>query len=364
MPPDAELSTPEVRIRIEGRAGRITLDRPKALNALTLGMVRAIRAALDAWSADQAVAAVVLDGAGERGLCAGGDVRSLYDARGEGSGFARTFWREEYELNALIHHYPKPFVALMDGIVMGGGIGLSAHAQGGTRIVTERSRIAFPETTIGLIPDVGGTWLLSRAPAPAGVYLALLGAQMNGADAIWTGFADRMVASARLPELVAALCSGANVTETLDRIAVTPGPAPLQEAMRGDFGAAFAAPSVVAVAAALERLGSKDGRVEKAIGDLGQRSPLALLATLEAVRRARAFDSLEQSLEMEFRLCSHLYEHGEFIEGVRALLVDKDRKPRWRPPTLAEAAADVAPLFEPVAGEAPIFSDRRSRQRR
>ena len=157
----------EVRIRVEGRAGRITLDRPKALNALTLGMVRAIWAALNAWKDDPAVALVILDGAGERGLCAGGDVRSLYDARTEGSGFARTFWREEYRLNALIHRYPKPFIALMDGIVMGGGIGLSTHAQGGTRIVTERSRIAFPETTIGLIPDVGGTWLLSRAPCRA-----------------------------------------------------------------------------------------------------------------------------------------------------------------------------------------------------
>ncbi len=151
---------PEVLIRIEGRAGRLTLNRPKALNALTLRMVRDIWAALLAWRDDPAVALVILDGTGDRALCAGGDVLSLYESRTRGSGLARTFWREEYRLNALIHRYPKPFVAIMDGIVMGGGIGLSAHAQGGGRVVTDRSMLAMPETGIGLIPDVGGTWLL------------------------------------------------------------------------------------------------------------------------------------------------------------------------------------------------------------
>ncbi len=187
----------DVLIRREGRAGRITMNRPKALNALTYPMVGEIERALLAWQADQAVDLVILDGAGERGLCAGGDVRSLYDARTEGSGFARTFWRDEYRLNTLIHRYKKPFVPIMDGIVMGGGIGLSGHAS--HRIVTEKSMLAMPETTIGLIPDVGGTWLLSRAPGATGPYLGLMGHRMNAADALYAGFADTMVATAKLP---------------------------------------------------------------------------------------------------------------------------------------------------------------------
>lgn len=352
-----DFSTPEVRIRIEGRAGRITLDRPKALNALTLGMVRAIEAALLAWQDDPAVALVILDGAGDRGLCAGGDVRSLYDARVDGSGFARTFWREEYRLNARIHRYPKPFVAIMDGIVMGGGIGLSAHARGGTRIVTERSRIAFPETTIGLIPDVGGTWLLARAPGAAGVYLALLGAQMGGADAIHTGFADHLVPSARIAELVDALTAGgAALATVVARLAIDPGEPPLASTLAGGMGAAFAQPSVATIAAALATGAASAPALAKAAADLAARSPIAMEATFEALGRARAVTRLEQALEMEFRLCTHLYERGELIEGVRALIVDKDRKPRWRPPTLAEVSrADVQALFEPVAGEPPVF---------
>ena len=352
-----DFSTPEVRIRVEGRAGRITLDRPKALNALTLGMVRAIWAALLAWKDDAAVAHVVLDGTGERGLCAGGDVRSLYDARGEGSGFARSFWREEYRLNALIHRYPKPCVALMDGIVMGGGIGLSAHAQGGGRIVTERSRIAFPETTIGLIPDVGGTWLLSRAPGAAGVYLALLGAQMGAGDAIRTGFADRLVPWARLAELIGALTAGSETpAAVIARLAGEPGDAPLAAALTSDMGAAFAQPSVTAIAEALAAGAAASPAMAKAAADLATRSPLAMEATFEALRRARGFSRLEEALEMEFRLCTHLYERGEFIEGVRALIVDKDRQPKWRPPTLAAVSrAEVEALFAPVAGEPPVF---------
>ena len=190
----------DVLIRREGRAGRITMNRPAALNALTLGMVRKIWAALTAWVDDPAVHLVLLDGAGGKALCAGGDVRSLYDSRTQGSALPRAFWSEEYPLNALIGRYPKPYVALQDGIVMGGGIGLSGHAR--HRIVTERSRLAMPETGIGLIPDVGGTWLLAHAPGEAGIYLGLTGEAMGAADAIHARFADVLVPSARLPELV------------------------------------------------------------------------------------------------------------------------------------------------------------------
>ena len=186
---------PEVLIRREGRAGRITMNRPQALNALTLNMVREIWAALLAWKDDPAVALVVLDGTGDKALCAGGDVLSLYESRTQGSGLARSFWRAEYPLNALVHRYPKPFVAIQDGIVMGGGIGLSAHAQ--YRIVTERAMLAMPETGIGLVPDVGGTWLLAHAQGELGVYLGLTGARMSGSDAIQAGFSGDLCAFGR-----------------------------------------------------------------------------------------------------------------------------------------------------------------------
>jgi enoyl-CoA hydratase len=353
--PVAQSPGPEAVIRVEGRAGRITLNRPRALNALTLGMVRDIWAALLVWRDDPAVDLIILDGAGDRGLCAGGDVRSLYDARTDGSGLARTFWREEYRLNALIHRYPKPFIALMDGIVMGGGIGLSAHAQGGMRIVTERSRIAFPETTIGLIPDVGGTWLLSRAPGEAGLYLALLGTQMGAADALHTGFADHIVPSARLPELVSCLVDGAMLPgAVIQSFAVPPGPSELATNLRNDLAAHFRHVAIEDIQRSLASTDSEFAR--KTLEGLASRSPLALKATLEALRRARAYAKLEEALAVEFRLCTHLYESGEFIEGVRALIVDKDRSPKWRPPHLAEVTpAMVEALFAPVPGDAGPF---------
>lgn len=355
--PAAQPAGPEAVIRVEGRAGRITLNRPRALNALTLGMVRDIWAALLVWRDDPGVDLVILDGAGDRGLCAGGDVRSLYDARTEGSELARTFWREEYRLNALIHRYPKPYVALMDGIVMGGGIGLSAHAQGGTRIVTERSRIAFPETTIGLIPDVGGTWLLSRAPAGTGTYLALLGAQMTAADAIYTGFADHYVPSARLADLAGALCSSSSSPgAVIASFAADAGPSELATTLRADLAAHFRHNEVEAIQDSLSAAGSDFAR--KALEGLATRSPLAMKATLEALDRARRLSKLEEALAMEFRLCTHLYQGGEFIEGVRALIVDKDRKPRWTPPDLASVTpAMVTAQFAPVEGDPGPFPE-------
>ena len=200
-------ATDEVLIRREGRAGRITMNRPKALNALTHAMVGRIWDALLAWKDDAGVELVLLDGAGDRALCAGGDVRSLYESRTQGSAIARTFWRDEYRLNALIGRYPKPYVAIQDGIVMGGGIGLSAHAR--HRIVTERSQLAMPETGIGLIPDVGGSWLLSRTSAQTGIYLGLTGEAMRAADAIYGRFADAFVPPPKIPALVERLCGKA-----------------------------------------------------------------------------------------------------------------------------------------------------------
>ncbi|MGE0698074.1 MAG: enoyl-CoA hydratase/isomerase family protein [Hyphomicrobiaceae bacterium] len=337
---------PEVLIRVEGRAGRITLNRPRALNALTLGMVRDIWATLLAWKNDAAVQLVILDGTGERALCAGGDVLSLYNSRSDGSGLARTFWREEYRLNALIHRYPKPFVAMMDGIVMGGGIGLSAHAQGGGRIVTDRSMLAMPETGIGLIPDVGGTWLLGRAIGELGTYLGLTGARMNGSDAIQTGFADVHISHGRRADLIAALADpkAPPVADIIDEAgeAEPVPPSPLM-ALKNEIDRCFGKPTVEAILAELQTTTAEWAM--KARADLLQKSPLALKATLAALRRAPSLGSLEAALDVEFRLCTHLFEAGEFPEGVRALLVDKDKAPKWRPPRLEDVTPSMLDML-------------------
>lgn len=338
----------EVLIRVEGTAGRITLNRPKALNALTLGMVRAIWPTLLAWKDDPAVELVILDGAGERGLCAGGDVRWLYDSRARGLDDALAFWREEYALNALIHRYPKPFVPIMDGIVMGGGIGLSAHVQGGTRIVTERSQLAMPETTIGLIPDVGGTWLLGRAPDSFGEYLGLVGERMKGAGTIFSGFADVFVQSAKLDELRAALINAkaADAQSVIVRFAEPPPHSNLSD-HAAEIGRTFSQPNVTAILDALAKEESEWGT--KTREALLVRSPKSLATTLAAIRRARKLGSLEEALNVELRLCLRLFEDGEFVEGVRALLVDKDKKPRWKPPSVPELSdAMIEALFAPL----------------
>ena len=307
----------EVLIRREGRAGRITMNRPKALNALTYPMVGAIWMALLEWRDDPAVELVLLDGTGERGLCAGGDVRSLYDSRTQGSGLAREFWRDEYRLNACIGRYPKPYVAIQDGIVMGGGIGLSSH--GSHRVVTERSQLAMPETGIGLIPDVGGTWLLANAPGETGVYLGLTGEAMRAADAVYARFSDALVPSAKLPALIERLSDphGGTVGEAIRSFADDPGEvgagAPARRDRRGVCGR-----EVERIHMALAEIA--DAWASKTRAALGQKSPKALKLTLAAIRQARRLPSLEEALKVEYRLTVRLFEDGEFPEGVRALL--------------------------------------------
>ena len=332
----------EVLIRREGRAGRITMNRPKALNALTHAMVGPIRAALMAWKDDPAVELVLLDGAGDRALCAGGDVRSLYESRAKGSGLARSFWRDEYRLNALIGRYPKPYVALQDGIVMGGGIGLSSH--GSHRIVTERSQLAMPETGIGLVPDVGGTWLLGNAPGEVGVYLGLAGEAMRAADAVYARFSDALVPSSKLPALVDRLADprGGPVGEAIRSLADDPGESELAR-RRGAIDAAFAGADVERIHMALA--GVAEEWAAKTRAALAQKSPKALKLTLAAIRQARRLPALEEALKVEYRLTVRLFEDGEFPEGVRALLIDKDRKPRWSPPQLGEVTADLVARY-------------------
>ncbi|MER6990925.1 enoyl-CoA hydratase/isomerase family protein [Saccharopolyspora hirsuta] len=343
------MTEPEVLVREQGSLGRITLNRPKALNSLTLGMVRAMTEAIEQWRTAEHIKAVLIDGAGERGLCAGGDVRALHDAVKAGDeSLPIAFWTEEYRLNSALAGYPKPVVGIMDGICMGGGVGISAH--GSHRVVTERSKVGMPEVGIGFIPDVGGTYLLSRTPGELGTHLALTGTPIGGADAVHCGIADHFVDSANLPGLIDALAGG-QVDEVLRKFAEPTPEAPLA-AQREWIDAAYSADSVEEV---LRRLRE---RPEAAAGEaaevIEQKSPTSLKVTLKALRSDYA--SLEEALTQEYRLAMACVRIGDFVEGVRATLVDKDRNPRWSPAALSEVDdARVAEFFAPAADEPTLF---------
>lgn len=350
---------PEVIVETVGSLGRIRLDRQKALNAITHAMVLAMDAGLDRFSADPGVGAVLITGEGERGLCAGGDLRSLYDSAG--TAFAETFWRDEYRLDARIAQYEKPVVAVMDGITMGGGVGISGHAS--HRIVTERSRIAMPETGIGYLPDVGGTWLLPRAPGQIGTYLGLTGEPVGAADAVFCDLADVLVPSAALPDLVDALSAlapdaGADgVRDLIGRLAQEPGPPPLA-AHRETIDRCFAFDMVDEIFSALAADGSDFATESRK--KLLAKSPSSLVLTLCLLRLGRGAPNLEACLEREFHASLALLDEGDFREGIRAAVIDKDKNPRWNPPTLAEVdPARIARWLEPRA--APVFSDARTR---
>lgn len=331
-----------MRVRRDGSVGHLTLDRPEAINALDLGMIETLGAALDEWEHDPDILVVMLDGSGERGLCAGGDVRGLYEQIVAGRpGDTALFFRAEYALNARIAEYPKPIVVIADGITMGGGIGLAGHAA--VRVVTERSKLAMPETRIGFTPDVGGTWLLGRAPGRIGEYLALTGASMDAADAIYAGFADHVVPSERLGDLHDALITRADPhtpTELVLLFDETASPSRLEQA-RGWVDDAFAAETVAEI---IERLRARpEDDAAKAADTLASLSPTALAVTLAAVRRARELPDLRAALAQEYGLVMWFaMTQPDLVEGIRAQLVDKDRSPSWRPAALADLDDGIA----------------------
>jgi enoyl-CoA hydratase len=337
-----------------GRLGHLELNRPEALNALTHTMIRQIAATLVDWTADDSIATVLISGAGERGLCAGGDVVGIYrSAQGAGHE-AAAFWADEYALNAAIAHYPKPYVAFMDGVVLGGGVGISAH--GSARVVTERTRLGMPEVGIGFTPDVGGTWLLSRAAGELGTHAALTGATMTGPDAIALGLADHFVPSDRLADLAAAL-----ETEPADaaiaRYAETSPPSALA-AQREWIDAAYAGddPSVI-----VERLAASPVEAARdAASTIRTKSPTSVAVTLEALRRSRLANSLEEVLDQDYRVGLRFLEGTEIVEGIRAQVIDKDRAPRWNPPTLdGVSRADVEHYFAGLGARELGLADRR-----
>ncbi|MET9484419.1 enoyl-CoA hydratase/isomerase family protein [Streptomyces sp. NPDC006638] len=342
-----------------GSVGSLTLNRPRALNALTHGMVSALSEALTAWEGDDRVRVVVVSGAGERGLCAGGDIRAIYEDARVGGGASAEFWRDEYRLNAYIARYPKPYVAFMDGIVMGGGVGISAH--GSVRIVTERSAVAMPETGIGLVPDVGGTYLLARAPGEAGTHLALTGAVVGAADAVWCGLADHFVPSERLGALRGALedalgegeGEGDGVGAVRGVVARYAGVAP-EGRLAGDrewIDGCYAADTVEEI---VDRLyGHGHPAAKEAAETILTRSPTALKATLAGLRAARGLPTLERVLEREYRASCAALGTGDLVEGIRAQVIDKDRAPRWAPRELGGVSgAEVSAfLAVPVGGD-------------
>jgi len=333
----------EVLTRVDRNVGLITLNRPKAINSLNQHMVDALSAVLTRWESDDAVHAVVLRGAGERGLCAGGDVVAVYHSARKDGVEVRRFWRDEYLLDGQIGRFRKPYVALMDGIVMGGGVGISAHAN--TRVVTDTSKIAMPEVGIGFIPDVGGAFLLSRAPGELGLHAALTGAPFSGADAIAMGFADHYVPHSELDAFTAAIVAD-GVESALARHAVEPPPSNLA-AQRVWIDECFAGETVQDIVAALRGHGA--GPADEAADLIATRSPIAVSVALEAVRRAAKLQTLEDVLVQDYRVSSASALSHDLVEGIRAQIIDKDRNPRWSPPTLAAVtAADVEAYFAPV----------------
>ncbi|MFF4165870.1 enoyl-CoA hydratase/isomerase family protein [Streptomyces sp. NPDC001741] len=339
-----------VLLHTEGHVLHITLNRPRALNALTHTMVRGIGEALTRAAGEESVTAVLIKGAGERGLCAGGDIRSIYEDARAGRRASVDFWRDEYRLNAQIARFPKPYVALMDGIVMGGGVGVSAH--GDVRIVTERSRVAMPETGIGFVPDVGGTRLLASAPGELGVHLALTGRAVDAADAILCGLADHFVPSDHLDDLVRDLSrstTAGEVTETVRRHA-TEAPGGELAGQRAWIDDCYAADTVEEITERL--LKSSVPAAEETAAALRTLSPTALKVTLAAVRRARRLGSLEAVLDQEFRVSCRAFAGPDLVEGVRARIIDKDRSPRWNPSEHGDVtAAEVARHFEPLGDQ-------------
>lgn len=342
------VTEPDVLISMESGVGRLRLNRPRTFHALTLDMCEAMMAALTVWKGDDAVRLVLIDHAGGRGFCAGGDVRAAWES-GRGDGIAaRRFFHEEYRLNHLLFTYAKPIVAIMDGIVMGGGVGISQPAR--YRIATERTSFAMPETTIGLFTDVGGGWYLSRLPGRVGQYLGLTGARIDGADCIALKLATHYVRSERLDGLKEALVARPEDAERLLDEAAEKAPGAPLEARREAIDRLFAADAFEDVLAALETDGSDWAADQRAL--LAAKSPQACKITLRLLGQGRDHVDFAEEMRVEYRLAARVCQRNDFLEGVRALIVDRDNAPRWDPAT-PESVTDhmIDRIFAPLDPE-------------
>lgn len=348
----------DILFEIQDKLALVTLNRPQAMNALSTEMCLALDARLAAWEHDPAIQAVMIQGSGSRAFCTGGDIRRLYEEGRQGRPYPFEFFRAEYRMNARIRRFPKPYVAFLDGAVMGGGVGISAH--GSHRITTENTLFAMPETGIGLFPDIGASYLLSRAPGESGMYLALTGARLRAADMIYVGVASHHMPAAARDEITAAVRAAAMTADpraaveaAIAKLATDPGPAPLA-AHRAVIDRNFCHPSVEAVLAALDRDG--DGFAAEAAATIRQKSPTSLKVTLREIAGARKIESFDDCMRIEWRLAAHCMRGHDFYEGTRAQVVDKDRNPKWQPAALSEVSeANIAAYFAPPPEGELIF---------
>ncbi len=330
--------------RIENSTGRMTLNRPDALNALTHEMCLEMESHLKAWADDDAVTQILVDASGTKAFCAGGDIQHLYDhGRAGDFAFGQKFWADEYRLNALIANYPKPYIVFMQGFVMGGGVGVSCH--GSHRIVDESTRIALPECGIGLIPDVGSSYLLAIAEGHIGEYLGLTGARMAAGDAIYAGFADDYITAKDWPDAMAAVVED-GTPDALDRFISTAPTAPIL-AHKALIDDAFSGNDVAAILARLSQ--ADDEFAHKTAAVLSRPSPLAMAASLSVIRAVRHAPDIENALDWEYRVTSRSTKDGDFIEGIRAAIIDKDRNPQWRYPDINGVPEDaLAAMLAPI----------------
>jgi enoyl-CoA hydratase len=336
----------DILLERQGGLGIVTLNRPQVLNTLSLAMYRRFDPALIAWSSDPALRSVLVRGAGDRAFCAGGDVVAVYEAREAPAGpgdYKADFFREEYALVRRVHRFPKPYVALMDGVTMGGGVGISVN--GAYRVVTERTMLAMPEVHIGLFPDVGATRFLNLCPGRIGLYLALTGLRVGAADALYCGFGTHFVPHDRLGALTEALAGAAAVEPVIASFSAAAGEAKLPP-IQAAIDRCFAGNSVEAILAALA--GEPGAWAKEAREAMARASPLSLKIVFHQLQLGQGMD-VEAALTLEYRLTQHIMAGHDFYEGIRALLVDKDRKPRWQHASLAEVAdAEVAANFVPI----------------
>jgi enoyl-CoA hydratase len=341
-------SESEVLARVESGVGRLTLNRPKALHALNRGMCEIMTGALLAWREDDAVRSVLIDHAGERGFCAGGDIRMIAESGAGDASEAKAFFATEYRLNDLLFGYPKPITAVVDGIVMGGGVGISEPAD--VRVATERTTYAMPETGIGLFPDVGGGWFLPRLPGFTGTWLALTGARLKAADAVALGVHTHFVPAERIEDLKAALLADPSDPKAVaDRFAADPGEAP-SGAHREAIDRLFAFDTVEAIFAALEADGSEWAL--KQLETLKTKSPQSMKVSLRQLRIGAGLTTFAETMAMEYRLGGRLVRTHDFQEGVRAVVVDKDNAPKWSPADLSGVTeAELDALFAPLPSD-------------
>lgn len=339
---------PEILFDSVDGIGFIRLNRPKALNALSHDMCRRLDERLSAWERDPDVSAVVIEGTGDRAFCAGGDIRALYESAKAHTSLCREFFADEYRMNARLFHFPKPYIALIDGIVMGGGVGVSVH--GSHRVAGDRTLFAMPETGIGMLPDVGGTYFLPRLPGKLGHYLGLTGARLKAADSVHAGVATHYVPSDRHADLKQALrkakiTSHDDVDEILARFALDPGPTPI-DAVRERIDTAFAHPTVEAILDALEELGDDFSTETRDV--ILSKSPTSLKLVMRQLAEGAKLD-FDECMKLEYRVVWRIMDGHDFFEGVRAVILDKDNAPKWKPATLAEVSdEEIARYFEPL----------------